>query len=146
LVAGLADTAITITLYSDAAVGVAAARADVALVGADSVLADGTLVNKVGTYPLALACRAAGVPLYAVTELSKVYDGPAADVAMEVRPGDELAGDWELATSGRVEVRNQFFEPTPPGLLTGYVTELGLVPPEAMAATAAGHRLEESTP
>lgn len=137
LVAPLAATAMPVTLYADAAVAIAAAAADVALVGADSVLADGTLVNKMGTTPLALACREAGVPVYGVLELSKVYLGAPGDVTMEVRPGAELAADWDLATSGRVAVWNQFFEPTPPALLAGYVTEIGVVAPHDVARAAA---------
>lgn len=137
LVKVLAGTDAALTLYSDAAIGVAAAGADLALVGADAVYRDGSVVNKVGTLLVALACKHHGIPVYVATELSKVYLGDPADVTMEVRPGGELAEGWEPASSGRVAVWNQFFEPTPPDLIAGYVTERGVVAPADMAAAAA---------
>ncbi|MBL7252756.1 translation initiation factor eIF-2B [Paractinoplanes lichenicola] len=134
LVEGIAESGVPVTLFSDAAMAVAASRSDVALVGADAVFADGTLVNKTGTMPLALACRYHGVPFYGVTELAKVVDGDPAEVRMELRPGSELSAGWELADSGRVDVSNQFFEPTPAELITSYLTEAGLVAPAGMLA------------
>jgi translation initiation factor 2B subunit (eIF-2B alpha/beta/delta family) len=51
---------------------------------------------------------------------------------MELRPSAELAGDWELVGSGRVAVRNQFFERVAAGLVRAYVTEAGLLSPADM--------------
>jgi len=134
LIEGIADSDVPVTLYSDAASALAVSKSDVVLVGADAVLADGTLVNKTGTLPIALACKYFNVPIYGITELSKVFTGPADEVEMEVRPSHELAAGWELIDSGRVDVWNQFFEPTPPELITGYITEVGLVEPSRMAS------------
>lgn len=133
LIEGISETDVPVTLYSDAASALAVSKSDIVLVGADAVLADGTLVNKTGTLPIALACKYFNVPIYGVTELSKVFRGPSDEVEMEVRPSHELAAGWGLIESGRVDVWNQFFEPTPPQLITGYITEVGLVEPARIA-------------
>ncbi|HLI16021.1 MAG TPA: hypothetical protein VKV23_08230 [Acidimicrobiales bacterium] len=136
LVEALAAAPVPVVLYSDAAVCIAAERADVALVGADTVFADGSFANKTGTLPLALACRRAGVDLYVATELAKVYLGDERDIEMEVRPAAELAEGWPLVERGRVAVWNQFFERVDAGLVHRYVTEEGVHPPERVAELA----------
>jgi translation initiation factor 2B subunit (eIF-2B alpha/beta/delta family) len=132
---------IPISLYSDAAVAVAAASADVALLGADTVFRDGSFANKTGSLPLALACRRAGVPLYVATELSKVYLGPPEDIDMELRPPEELWDGWELAELGRVTVWNQFFERVDSEFVQGYITERGPLQPSDMSAAASAELL-----
>jgi translation initiation factor 2B subunit (eIF-2B alpha/beta/delta family) len=62
----------TMRLVADAALALAVAEADGAVVGADALLADGFAVNKVGTHPLALAAHAAGIPCYVVAERMKI--------------------------------------------------------------------------
>lgn len=136
LVDTLVDTEVPITLFSDAGVAIAASKADLAVVGADSVFADGSFANKTGSLPLAQACAREDVPVYVATELAKVYPGDPADVAMELRPAAELAEGWPLAVSGRVTVWNQFFERVEAGLVTRYVTEAGLLAPGEMLAAA----------
>jgi len=55
-------------------------QADVVLVGADAITEQGA-VNKTGTHLLALAARAAGVPMYAVADSGKLSPGPLAALA-----------------------------------------------------------------
>jgi translation initiation factor 2B subunit (eIF-2B alpha/beta/delta family) len=141
LAESLSGFEIPIYLYSDAAVAVAAANADVALLGADTVFRDGSFANKTGSLPLALACRRAGIPLYVATELSKMYLGPPEDIEMELRPPEELWDGWDLAELGRVTVRNQFFERVDSEFVHGYITELGLLRPSDMLAAASSERL-----
>jgi translation initiation factor 2B subunit (eIF-2B alpha/beta/delta family) len=137
LVEAIADSATEIVLYSDAAVCVAAEAADWALVGADSVFTDGSFANKTGSKPIALACRECETPLYVATELSKLYFGDSDDIAMEQRPAAELAEGWPLIESGRVGVRNQFFERVDANLVHRYITEEGLLTPQQMHPAAA---------
>lgn len=137
IVAALADTPVAFEGYSDASVVVAAAQADLAVVGVDALFADGSFANKTGTLPLALACDYVGIPLYAVTEVSKLYRGDPADVGMEQRPAEEMEDGWELATSKRVRMRNQFFEVTPARLVAGYWTDLGVLAPDELSALPA---------
>ena len=133
-----ADTPATMTLYSDAGMAIAAARADLAIVGADAILSDGSFVNKTGTLPLALICRHFGIPLYVASEISKVHLERASDVAMEIRPADELAPDWDLRQTGRVAVWNQFFEVVPAEFVRTYITEYGLLTPQQVVEKARG--------
>ena len=66
------------------------ARADAVLVGADALLADGTLVNKAGTYLLALAAKDQNVPFWVCAESFKCTNTPADAFALEERSGSEL--------------------------------------------------------
>ncbi|MBX3093410.1 MAG: hypothetical protein KF680_02545 [Cryobacterium sp.] len=142
IVAALSDYPLDFEGYSDAAVAVAASAADLAVVGVDALFADGSFANKTGTLPLALACDHVGIPLYAVTEVSKLYAGDPADVAMEQRPAEEMEDGWELAVSKRVTMRNQFFEITPASLVTAYWTDIGVLrPTEISGVTDRGTRV-----
>jgi translation initiation factor 2B subunit (eIF-2B alpha/beta/delta family) len=140
VVAALDALPVEFVSYSDAAVAIAAAHADLAIVGADALFADGSFANKTGTLPLALACRFVGIPLYVVTELSKLYSGPSSDVEMEQRPPEEMHEGWELAVSDRVKVVNQFFEVTPANLVTAYLTDDGVLAPSELGAASAAAR------
>lgn len=138
-VAELADSPVSFVAYSDASVALAAADADLVLVGADALFRDGSFANKIGSLPLGLSCRHVGRPYYVVTELSKFYPGDPEDVEMEQRPELELAEDWELWRSGRIGVRNQFFERVPADLVTAYLTDEGVVTPDELALRCSDH-------
>ncbi|HVP02546.1 MAG TPA: S-methyl-5-thioribose-1-phosphate isomerase [Solirubrobacteraceae bacterium] len=111
--------------------------ADAVLVGCDRVAANGDVANKVGTYPLALAARAAGIPFVVAGPTSSIDAGLAdgAAIVIEERDADEvrtLAGT-ALTLSG-TRVRNPAFDVTPADLVTALVTERGI----ARAPDAAG--------
>jgi translation initiation factor 2B subunit (eIF-2B alpha/beta/delta family) len=130
IASALAHTDAAIVAYSDASMSVAAAEADLVIVGCDALFVDGSFANKIGSLPLALACQHAGTPYYVATEVSKLYPGDPDDVAMEQRPPSEMAADWDLWASGRVLVRNQFFERVPADLVTAYLTDRGVLLPQ----------------
>ncbi|MBF6590406.1 MAG: translation initiation factor 2, partial [Ktedonobacterales bacterium] len=90
------------------------------VVGADSVRADGGVVNKVGTYPLALSAREAGVPVYTLCETLKIAAPDFPLVFEEMAPQALLPRPVKGIT-----VRNVYFEYTPPALVAGVVTEDG---------------------
>lgn len=122
----LAESGLEVTLIVDAAVASFTDEADAALVGADGVLEDGSFMNKVGTKTLALAAADSGIPLYVVCDSFKfdvrgLLGEPA--VVVEREPEEVASG---LAG---VEVRNPYFEVTPDHLITGFITEEGLVEP-----------------
>lgn len=77
----LAAAGLQVTLITDAQAGVFVEEADAVLLGADAVTPDG-VVNKVGSRLLALAAKAAGVPMIAVTDSLKVSPGPVAQFAL----------------------------------------------------------------
>jgi len=112
------------------------ADTEVVLVGADSLSTEG-LVNKIGTYSLALAARAHQVPLYALCGTEKFL--PLGYTLPEESPRDpqEL---WPHHPQG-VEVVNRYFDLTPLEYLTGIVTEEGMVGPTEVREIISQRRL-----
>jgi methylthioribose-1-phosphate isomerase len=113
---------------------------DAAVVGADRVAANGDTANKVGTYPLALAAAAAGIPFVVAAPTSTIdAELPDGDgIEIEERDAEEvraLAGiDTTLPGTG---VRNPAFDVTPAALITALVTERGVARPPDAASIAA---------
>lgn len=129
----LAAEEFDVTLTTDAAVPSLVADVNAVLVGADTVLRDGSVVNKVGTHTAALAAAEANVPTYAVCARDKIApDVDLADPVIEDAPASALYdGDASL------DVANPRFDVTPASLLTGVVTEDGVLDVEAIAEAAA---------
>jgi methylthioribose-1-phosphate isomerase len=130
----LADMGVDHTLVVDSAGATVLARglAQAVVVGADRITANGDVVNKIGTYPLALAAARAGVPFLVAAPESTVDPALAsgADVEIEVRDGREILGGLPDTPT-----LNLAFDVTPADLVTAIVTEDRLVRP------AAGERL-----
>ena len=102
--------------------------------GADRVTANGDVANKVGSYMLALAAHANQVPVYSVFPTSTMdLDLANGDlITIEERDSDEVLGirfhDQQVAPDGAA-ARNPAFDVTPHHLLTGLVTERGIIRP-----------------
>jgi methylthioribose-1-phosphate isomerase len=130
----LAQAGVSHTLLPDVAAGslLAAGEVDVVLVGADRIAANGDTANKVGTYPLAVLAARHGVPFYVCAPTSSVdlatADGSA--IPIEERRPDEVLEfrGVQIAPPG-TEVRNPAFDVTPAELITGIVTEEGVIGP-----------------
>ena len=130
----LSRAGVECTIVADGAVASRLRRGDVAcaLVGADRIAANGDVANKVGTYALALAARAHGVPLYVLAPSSTVDlavpDGSA--IPIELRSAEEVTG-WRgvPAAAGGVPAWNPAFDVTPAALVSAIVTDRGVVPP-----------------
>ncbi len=125
---------VPVTVLPDGAAASLLARGviDAVFVGADRIAANGDVANKVGTYPLALAARAHGVPFYVCAPWSTVdaatRDGVAIEIEQRGRDELALAGDRVVLPDG-VPVFNPAFDVTPRALVTHYVTDRGLVEP-----------------
>ncbi|GAA0480616.1 S-methyl-5-thioribose-1-phosphate isomerase [Streptomyces sp. NPDC046215] len=135
------------TLLTDNAAGslFAAGEVDAVLIGADRITADGSVANKVGSYPLAVLARYHHVPFIVVAPGTTVDLGTAegADIEVEQRPGHEVtefAAVPPAGTGGEVgtgvpvaplgtQAYNPAFDVTPPELVTAIVTENGVVSP-----------------
>ena len=107
-------------------------RVDLVVVGADRIARNGDAANKIGTYPLAIAARAHGVPFYVVAP-SSTFDAQTesgADIVIEQRSASEVTRPFghRLAPEGS-PVWNPAFDVTPAALITGWVSERGLVSP-----------------
>jgi methylthioribose-1-phosphate isomerase len=113
---------------------------DAAIVGCDRVAANGDTANKVGTYSLALAARAAGIP-FVVAGPTSTIDPALPDgegIEIEERGGDEVRGFGGVETTvPGTAVRNPAFDVTPASLVSALVTERGVAQPPDTAAIAA---------
>jgi methylthioribose-1-phosphate isomerase len=128
-------------VVDSAAAGLIAAHAvDAVILGCDRVAANGDVANKVGTYGLALACGAAGIPFVVAGPTSTVdYDTQTgADIAIEERGPDEVrAVAGHLVTGVDTRCRNPAFDVTPAALVTALVTERGVAKPVSEASLGA---------
>ena len=116
-------------LIADSAAGrlLQTGGADVALAGSDRICANGDVVNKIGTYPLALLCREHEVPFYAVAPLSTVDFSMASGKEVEVEERSD-AEVTDFAPPGTA-AWNPAFDMTPAALVTAIVTERGVLRP-----------------
>ncbi|NIB99932.1 ribose 1,5-bisphosphate isomerase [Halobacterium sp. R2-5] len=107
---------------------------DHVLVGADSIAADGSVINKVGTSILAVAARERGVPVMVAAQTLKLHPDTLTGhtVEIEMRDESEVLSDEERADIGDVTVENPAFDVTPPRYVDAIVTERGQFPPESI--------------
>lgn len=122
LAAKLSGLGIETDFISDQQMGLFAKRADVALVGADTIAGDGSVINKAGTYLLALAARDRGIPFYVCFESFKHSDVNPADVVLEAHDPAEI----DPPRLAHVKAHNLYFDVTPPNLVTAWITEHGV--------------------
>lgn len=132
----LAKDGIAVTILPDVAAAsvIASGKVSVAVVGADRIAANGDVANKVGTYGVALACRAHGVPF--VVAAPRTTLDPACpsgrDIPIEWRDGAEVllldpSGESPLSVApAGVPALYPAFDVTPAGLVDAIVTEAGV--------------------
>ena len=128
----LAQAGVPHTLLPDVAAGHLMARGevDVILVGADRVAANGDTANKVGTYPLAVLAARHGIPFYVCAPTSSIdlatTDGGGIEI--EERKAEEVLEFRGVRIAPPdTDVRNPAFDVTPAELITGIVTEEGVM-------------------
>ncbi len=124
-------------IVDSAAAGLIAGGAvDAVIVGCDRVAANGDVANKVGTYGLALAARAAGIPFLVAGPTSTIDFGTASgrDIVIEERAADEVrtAPGGAAVAAPDTPCRNPAFDITPASLVTALITEQGVVQPERL--------------
>ncbi|MEP6640059.1 MAG: S-methyl-5-thioribose-1-phosphate isomerase [Chloroflexota bacterium] len=143
----LAEAGVPHTLIPDVAAGHLMARGevDVVIVGADRIAANGDTANKVGTYTLAVLAERHGIPFYVAAPISTIdldmADGSA--IPIEERDADEVRAIRGVNIAPRdTEVRNPSFDVTPAALITGIVTDEGVLraPYDETLALAVGRR------
>ena len=123
-------------IIADGAAGYFLRRGDVQKVmfGADRVAANGDVANKIGSYMLALAAHANGVPVYSVfpSTTADLSLATGDKIPIEERDADEVLGitfhGQPVAPKG-AKARNPAFDVTPHELLTALVTDCGIVKP-----------------
>jgi methylthioribose-1-phosphate isomerase len=128
------ELGIPVTVLADGAAAslMRAGRVDAGIVGADRIAANGDTANKIGTYTVALAAKAHGLPFYVAAPLSTV-DFSLADgsgIPIEERAAEEVThlSGVRLAPEG-VAVCNPAFDVTPAEFVTAIITERGVAYP-----------------
>jgi translation initiation factor 2B subunit (eIF-2B alpha/beta/delta family) len=114
----LAALGVECWLVADAALPLLVSQANAVLIGADAVT-DAGVVNKIGSYTLALAAREHGVPVWTVATRRKLLPSGTPALGILEMPPAEL---WEAPPAG-VRPRNVYFEMVPLALLRGVVVE-----------------------
>jgi ribose 1,5-bisphosphate isomerase len=127
----LAKAGIKVKLIVDSAASRFMYQADMLLTGADAVLSDGSVVNKIGTAQLSLVAGKENIPHYVATsshcfEPTSYYGIPE---EIEERPAAEI---WSKKLN-ELEIKNPAFDVTQAHFVRGIITEKGVFSPEAFA-------------
>lgn len=140
LARSLAGAGWHVTIIADAACGYFMPDAGVVILGADSVRADGSLINKIGSYLVALAAREAHVPVCVLCETIKIAAPGLPLVFEEMDPSELLPA---VVAVPHVTARNVYFDRTPADLITAVITERGVLTREQIRRVAdeAAHAL-----
>ena len=130
----LVEDGIPATLLCDNMAGFAMQKGkiDLVLLGCDRMAANGDFANKIGTYSVAVMAHHHGIPFYSVLPSStidlSIEDGSG--IPVEQRSADEVRTLYGTQTAPEnVEVWNPAFDVTPHELLTGIITEKGVIYP-----------------
>jgi methylthioribose-1-phosphate isomerase len=130
----LARAGIDVTVICDSACHLMMSRGgiDLVLVGADRITLSGDFANKIGTLGVALSAKRNGVPFYVVAPTSSIDFEleRGEDIPIEERDPGEVAqvAGLTILPAG-VAAYNPAFDVTPAGLVTGIITERGLIEP-----------------
>jgi ribose 1,5-bisphosphate isomerase len=127
------DLGIETSMIIDSATRCFIKKADIVIVGADAISAEGNVINKIGTATIAALAQEARVPFYVVTELLK-FD-PATLFgdfeSIEERNRNEI---WKEAPAG-LAINNPAFEVVRRDFIHGIICEEGIIPPHSVYET-----------
>lgn len=129
----LSNAGITTTVQCDnmASILLKSGKVDIIFVGCDRVAANGDAANKIGTSGLAIIAKHYGIPFYVCAPSSTIDPAtPTGDqIPIEQRDGDEVTTMWykERMAPEDIGVFNPAFDVTDHDLITGIITEEGLV-------------------
>ncbi len=133
----LVDGGIKTTLIADSAaesfvIGRGSSPIDAIFIGCDQITPKGHAINKIGSWGIAMAAHYVGKPVYVVTPMLKLDNDSGENIEIEVRESREL---WEDAPNGLI-MYNPAFEIVDNLLITGYVTEVGIIKPQDLEKEA----------
>jgi len=128
----LSKAGIDTTLIVDSAVRSVMKDVDIVMVGADTITAQGAVVNKIGTSQVALAAHEARVPFIVCSETYKFSTATlfGDTVVIEERDASEVAKESEIPK--KVKVFNPVFDCTPSKYIDTIITEEGMIHPAAV--------------
>ena len=130
----LRELGVPVTLIVDNAARRYLNDVDHVLVGADSIAADGSVINKIGTSGLAVNARDRGTQVVVAAQTIKLHPATLTGhtVEIEMRDESEVITDDERGEIGDIAVENPAFDVTPPRYVDAIVTESGQFPPESI--------------
>jgi ribose 1,5-bisphosphate isomerase len=130
----LSNMGVPVTLIVDSAARHYLNDVDHVLVGADSIAADGSVINKIGTSGLAVNARDRGTPVMVAAQTLKLHPATLTGhtVDIETRDVSEVIDEEARAAIGNPVVENPAFDVTPPRYVDAIVTERGQYPPESI--------------
>ncbi|MGV8084708.1 MAG: translation initiation factor eIF-2B [Candidatus Bilamarchaeum sp.] len=140
----LASAGIDVSLSVDGGMSFSLKKADMVIVGADSITSRGDLINKIGTSALAHLAHMHDVSFYSAAELFKYSPITLLGTREKIEERDH-SEVWDNPPRG-VKIRNPAFEATSARYINGYITEIGVVPPQALfnlASEKLGIKLNE---
>ena len=106
---------------------------DMVCVGADRIAANGDAANKIGTYTLAICAKYHNIPFYVAAPLSTIDTSIATgdEIIIEERSREEVTHiNGKIICAPEVNVINPGFDVTPNELITGIITEVGILRPD----------------
>ena len=132
----LRELGVPVTLIVDSAAHRYLNDVDHVLVGADSIAADGSVINKIGTSGLAVNARDRGTPIVVAAQTIKLHPDTLTGhtVEIEMRDEAEVIDPERRAEIGDPAVANPAFDVTPPRHVDAIVTEKGQYPPESIVS------------
>ncbi len=130
----MARDGIDVTLIPDSAAAtlMRARKIDIAIVGADRIVANGDVANKIGTYSVAINCRHHGVPFYVAAPTSTIdlSTDTGESIPIEERPAEEVTHiGGAIFAPPNVRVINPAFDVTPHEFVAAIITEKGVARP-----------------
>lgn len=131
----LAEAGVPVRFYVDSGARIALREADAMMIGTDAVLADGKVINKIGSEMFAEVAGGYGVPVYVITNSWK-FDPMSSfgyEREIERRTAEEV---WEDPPEG-VDIVNYAFESIAPEKVDGVVSELGVHEPDEFVEAVA---------
>ena len=125
---------VSVIYITDASIWEFMPQADYIIMGADSIVGDGSVANKIGTAlisQLALSCKK---DVYIASEVFKLdrRTQEGYRVVLERRTIDEIVSNGDFESLDGIEVINQFFDLTPARNITGLITEFGIIAPSSI--------------
>jgi ribose 1,5-bisphosphate isomerase len=127
------ELAIPVAVSIDACLGELVPRADIVFVGADAISSSGVALCKVGTYPAAVVASRHGVPFYVAADTLK-FDAttliglPFVSEPLSHFRHQVFASEDQFPTA---EIAGTMFDETPPELISGIISEMGILPAHA---------------
>eukprot|EP01016_Furgasonia_blochmanni_P042944 TRINITY_DN5759_c0_g1_i6.p1 TRINITY_DN5759_c0_g1~~TRINITY_DN5759_c0_g1_i6.p1 ORF type:complete len:283 (-),score=53.76 TRINITY_DN5759_c0_g1_i6:104-952(-) len=123
-------------LVIDAAAAYALEEVDLVLVGAEAVVENGGIINRIGTYTLALCAKMLKKPFYVVCEsfkFARLYPLSQRDLPEEVISNKRFELHKDNGLAQEVQMMNPMCDYTPPELITLLFTDIGIFTPSAVS-------------